>query len=152
MKQINVNKLMPFAAELLTALFLLLFVYTGISKLSDWEKFRAVLRESALIAPLADALTWLIPIVEFLLAGCLFFPSKRHHGFIGTTVLMSLFTGYIAYMLLTQSKLPCSCGGIINNLSWPQHLLMNAALTCCAIAGIFFTSKHNVFIAINRGS
>jgi hypothetical protein len=47
---------------------------------------------------------------------------------------MCIFTVYIGCMLLFAPDLPCSCGGIIRQLSWKQHLLLNLFLL--VLAGI----------------
>ncbi|MBS1567215.1 MAG: hypothetical protein JST39_22720 [Bacteroidetes bacterium] len=48
---------------------------------------------------------------------------------------MSLFTGYVAVMLSLSYYLPCSCGGILQALSWQGHLVFNVFFTLLAAAG-----------------
>ncbi len=49
---------------------------------------------------------------------------------------MAGFTFYILTMLGLSEKLPCACGGIIRELSWHSHLVLNIALTVLAVAAI----------------
>jgi hypothetical protein len=46
--------------------------------------------------------------------------------------------------------LPCSCGGIINRLSWPQHLVLNVVLTALTALAYITEQPYQRFIAINR--
>jgi hypothetical protein len=38
---------------------------------------------------------------------------------------MTLFTAYIIAMFIVAPEMPCSCGGIIQQLSWKQHIVFN---------------------------
>jgi hypothetical protein len=41
-------------------------------------------------------------------------------------------------MVLTSANLPCSCGGVIQQLSWKQHIVFNISFIVLGIAGIYF--------------
>jgi hypothetical protein len=49
---------------------------------------------------------------------------------------MVLFTGYVIALLTTSTELPCSCGGIIEQLSWQGHLVFNSTLILLSFAAI----------------
>lgn len=55
-------------------------------------------------------------------------------------------------MLLFVSELPCSCGGIIQRLSWKGHLAFNTLFTILAYSGFIVSKQSKNFIAINRES
>ena len=120
------------------ALFIFLFVYTAVSKLFDFEKFEAVLSASPLLGSWSVYLAWTIPFAEFIIATLLFFPPLRKKGLIFSFALMILFTIYIAYMILFTPHLPCSCGGVIQQLSWRQHFILNVGLTTAAATALYF--------------
>jgi hypothetical protein len=136
--------------EIIAAVFILLFVYTAVSKLSDLQKFKATLVSSPLLSSVAKPISIGIPILELAIAALLFFPGTRRWGLAASLLMMIVFTCYIAYMLLFTSRLPCSCGGVIGELSWTQHLALNLVLTSLAAAAVYMEAK--IFIAINRGS
>jgi hypothetical protein len=115
--------------DITAALLILLFAYTGISKLSEQRIFEYVISKSPLIGTWAPGLSWTIPIVELLTVILLFFPYTKLAGLWASLGLMLLFTGYIAYMLVFSSKLPCSCGGVLKKLTWIQHLEFNVLFT-----------------------
>ncbi|HEY1165774.1 MAG TPA: MauE/DoxX family redox-associated membrane protein [Chitinophaga sp.] len=123
-------------AEIIGGLFILLFLYTALSKLSEIALFRLVLRSSPLISDYANLVSILIPASEILVSLLLFIPGTRRRGLYAAFLLMLIFTLYLAYMLSFTRQLPCSCGGVISRLTWKQHLVFNIALTLLAIAGI----------------
>jgi len=123
-------------AEVIAGLFILLFLYTALSKLSEFAVFRHFLRSSPLIARNAGIMAVLIPAGEILVALLLFLPATRRQGMLASLGLMLVFTAYLAYMLLFVPRLPCSCGGVISRLSWQQHLVFNVVLIGLALLGI----------------
>jgi putative oxidoreductase len=138
--------------DIISALFILLFVYTATTKLIEHESFRAVLSQSPLIGIKANTLSWVLPVLELITATLLFVPSFRKWGFASSFILMLLFTWYISYMILFARNLPCSCGGIFSAMTWPEHLIFNILFTALAAIGLWFTYGNKLFIAINRTS
>jgi putative oxidoreductase len=116
--------------EIISALFVLLFLYTSLSKYSDFGGFQTVLVLSPLIGKtLSYPVAWSIISIEVLLSALLLIPRTKLLGFYGSFILMSIFTLYIGYMLSFTSKLPCHCGGVISKMTWPQHLVFNVFFT-----------------------
>ena len=138
--------------SVIAALFIFLFLYTALNKFTGHERFESVLHSSPLLKNASVILSWLIPITELVITLLLFIPASRQTGLFYSFLLMSLFTAYIAYMVSTSSQLPCSCGGILQQLSWQQHLVLNIVLTLLAGAGYKLEKTNKRFIAINRGS
>lgn len=135
-----------FLPTLIAALFILLFVYTAVSKLLVFAAFRHTLDQFPLLHENSLLFAWAIPITELIISAWLFFPATRLLGFYASFGLMSLFTVYIAYALLFASNLPCSCGGVISKMTWTQHLIFNLFFTALAPAGIKL-SKHQLLIS-----
>jgi hypothetical protein len=50
---------------------------------------------------------------------------------------MTMFTAYIVAILKFSDFVPCSCGGVLEHLGWPEHLILNIAFTVLALIGIF---------------
>ena len=128
----------------IAGLLILIFFYTALSKILDFARFRFTLRSSPLLSSISSYLAWLIPISEFFLCLLLILPRYRPYGFWGSSVLMLLFTLYISYMLATASHLPCSCGGVLGQMTWKQHLIFNITFTLLASSGIFLQRKQIV--------
>ena len=114
--------------------FILLFCYAAISKIMDFEKFQIQMTESPLLSAFAGFLPYVLVISEFIIAGLLCYRITQNAGLLASFILMLFFTGYIAHMLLTSENLPCSCGGILEKMSWTQHLYFN--IGCAVLAAI----------------
>ncbi|WP_333696017.1 MauE/DoxX family redox-associated membrane protein [Flavobacterium sp.] len=111
--------------ELICLLFVLLFVYAAVSKLLDFENFQVQLGQSPLISSFAGFISFFIPILELLLAFFLIFPKSRRTSLHLSTFLMSTFSAYIFVMINFSPNVPCSCGGILEQLNWKEHLYFN---------------------------
>jgi hypothetical protein len=127
--------------EIIASVFILLFVYTATSKLIAHDTFLISLKKSPVISFASSFISWVIPLIEILISVFLLVPSFRKIGLMASLFLMTAFTIYIAYMLLTSSQLPCSCGGVIAMLSWKEHLWLNIFLTMLAATGIFINKR-----------
>lgn len=138
--------------QISAALLILVFAYTGISKLLDLQGFNMILSQSNLLRPFASFIAVSIPIMELVLVMLLFIPSHKQYGFIGSFLLFFFFSAYIAIMLFSAEDLPCSCGGIISKMSWPQHLVFNNIFMVMAGLSAWYNHRNKNFIAMDRGS
>lgn len=129
--------------ELISTILIFLFAYTAFSKLFELSSFRAVLSTSPLIHAQAWIISFAVPITEFIIALLLCFSSSRLKGFYGSFALLLIFSTYIAYMIKTTPELPCSCGGVIQQLSWGQHFLFNLFFILLSLIGIITSKKYN---------
>lgn len=141
-----------FLVELIASLFILLFLYTGLSKLNEHTAFQVVLSKSPLLTTSSIVLSWLLPIIEIATSVLLFFTATRKYGLVTSMALMVAFTLYISYMLLFTPNLPCSCGGVLKQLNWSQHLVFNIIFLLLSIMALWLSNKNKLFIAINRNS
>jgi len=134
--------------EIITMLNIILFLYTGVAKIQDYSVFKEQLAESPVMAPVSKAIAILLPIVEFLVVLMLAIPRWRLKGFYTTLTLMVIFTGYIIVLITTSDQLPCSCGGVIEQLSWKQHLIFNGAFILLDILTIRLLHKEKKELAL----
>lgn len=135
--------------EIISALLLILFLYTAASKLADHERFVMVLKKSPLLQEVAGPVSWLVPLSELVVSLSLFVPAWRLYGFRLAFGLLAIFTLYIGYMILFTPHLPCSCGGVIRKMSWSQHLIFNVFFTALSWSGIRLEKKKLV-VAITQ--
>jgi uncharacterized membrane protein len=131
--------------EVISGLFILLFVYTAFSKFSDLERFKYFLTQSPLVGGMSKYVAWTIPSVEVIISILLFIPKTRKAGMWSSFLLMIAFTGYLGYMIATMSNLPCSCGGVISEMTWRQHLVFNSGFTLLGLLGIYLIKKEKYF-------
>lgn len=129
--------------RVVAALLLLLFLYTALSKLLEYDVFLGQLRAQPLAGWLTEALALGLVPAELLCCGLLFFERTRRYGFYLSALLMALFSGYVALALLgVFGKVPCSCGGVLRGMGWGIHLVFNLFFLGLALTGIFLTSKE----------
>ena len=126
------------AVDLIAYAFIALFIYTAYSKIITFESFNYVLGQSPLLENFSHTIAWLIPAVEINISILLIVPLTRRFGLYAALVLMILFTTYLIYMVLSGSKLPCSCGGVISIMSWQQHIWFNIGFIFLALTGIIY--------------
>lgn len=132
-------------AEIIALLYVCLMLYTAISKLSDYNMSREQMAMMPLMTPVAYIVAWLLPVTEILIAALLFFPKTRVLGLKIVTGLMLSFSVYIIYMMIYYEHLPCSCGGFLDLLSWPAHLILNGTFIVLGIiAMLLFKRKQHV--------
>lgn len=146
------TELIKYTNSLTCYLLVFLFTYTGITKLIDHTIFKSSIQQSPIIGNYATVISWLIPILELLFVIMLSLERYRQKGFLFSLLLMIAFTAYIAYMILFIPHLPCSCGGILKELSWSNHLLFNCLIILLILISYLSKARQKLFIAINRTS
>lgn len=109
-----------------TRLFLIfLFAYTSVNKLLNLPVFMQTMMAAHIPEGMAKIIAVCIPISEAILVVLLMLNQTKRLGLYISLLMLLFFTAYIIYMKLWLPKLPCSCGGIIQKLTWNQHLLLN---------------------------
>jgi uncharacterized membrane protein YphA (DoxX/SURF4 family) len=127
--------------ETIVVLYTILFLYTAISKFMDYSVFKEQIAISPILAPVAKLIAAGLPWVEILVTVLLIVPRWRLKGFYASLFLMTAFTIYIAATLAFSEHIPCSCGGIIAEMSWTQHMIFNSLFIVLAITGIILMRK-----------
>jgi hypothetical protein len=112
--------------EIITVLNIILFLYTGIAKIMDYSVFKEQLADSPILSWAATPVAVLLPVVEFAIVLMLVIPRWRLKGLYASFIIMTLFTAYIIAMFIVAPEMPCSCGGIIELLSWQGHIIFNS--------------------------
>lgn len=133
--------------EAITAVLLLLWIYTGLNKLIHFDKFSFEIGRSPFLQHIAHWVVAMVPVSELVIAALLIFKRSRLTGLYASLFLMTLFTGYVYIMLHYAYDLPCSCGGIIELLTWEQHLTVNLMLTLLTSIAIILQDRQ---IRLNR--
>jgi putative oxidoreductase len=142
--------------ECVCALLILLFLYASTSKFLDFKTFIDQMNNQPLPNSWTPFLVWAIPLLEIAISISLLFEYTRLIGFYASLILMIVFTLYTGIVLLHFFPyIPCSCGGVIRNLTWTQHLILNLCYVSLSILGIilqhrkyfkpiFITNKHSL--------
>ncbi|MNK92879.1 Methylamine utilization protein MauE [compost metagenome] len=120
--------------------FILLFLYAAMSKLMDYQEFKVQLSQSPILMDYAAVLVWLVPVVEIVIAIMLAFKKTMLPGMFAAFGLMAMFSVYILMILYSGERIPCSCGGLLEKMSWQQHLVFNIVFVVLGIVGIVLQS------------
>lgn len=122
-------------------LLIVLFTYTAFSKWLNMDAHLYAMRNQPFSRPVNDFLAYALPVVEIITVILLVINSTRLLGLYISLLLMALFTAYVSAVLLNFfGRVPCSCGGVIEQLGWKEHLVFN----------IFFLSISIVAIRLHK--
>lgn len=128
-----------FILEAICCLLIMLFAYTGVSKLLDWEAFKFdLINNMDFLDRIGGtrALGIIIPVIEILTAMMLLIPKFRVVGLSNSVVLMFVFTLYVGGILIFMREKPCTCGGVLREMSWVQHFWFNIAFLILSLIGL----------------
>jgi hypothetical protein len=127
--------------EMICLLYILLFVYAAVSKVLDFENFQVQLGQSPLLSAFAHWIFWMVPTIELIISILLAIPKFRSLGLYAAFSLMVMFTAYIFIVLNYSSFVPCSCGGILEKMSWNVHLVFNIVFVVLAALAILLQNE-----------
>lgn len=125
--------------EIAWRLLLLLFLFTALDKIFNFADFKEKINNQIFDLEYTPYLIYAIPGIELLICGLLLWSGTRFMGLISSAALMFCFTFYVALVTFHYfDRVPCSCSGIHEMLSWPQHLVVNIFFLLLSIVGAYF--------------
>lgn len=124
------------AVDIVVFSYILLFVYAALTKLLDYQKFVVQLGQSPILTDYAQVLAVVVPFIELGISLMLIFPKTRLKGLYAAFALMVMFTTYIVFASRFSDYVPCSCGGVLEGMTWTQHLIFNTVFVLLALIGI----------------
>lgn len=123
-------------------LYVLLFVYAAISKLLDFDSFKVQIGQSPMLSVYADWISPTVIAIELLIALMLLNERTKLAALLLSLGLMTMFTAYIFILLHYSSFVPCSCGGVLEKMSWNTHLIFNIIFVVLAVLAIILNAKR----------
>jgi len=143
-KPMKPSKNSTLTLKLVCSLLILLWIYTVLSKLSEFEDFKRQLNNQVFGKKWTPVLLWAVPGIEITAAAMLLFQKTQRAGLILSAILMILFTGYIALVTMNIfNRVPCSCGGVLKGMGWNSHLIFNTVFLAISLFGIYGSNKGN---------
>ncbi|NML56773.1 MauE/DoxX family redox-associated membrane protein [Chryseobacterium cheonjiense] len=121
--------------------FILLFCYASISKMMDFENFQFQIGQSPLLSSYATIVSYGILAAELVVSTVLIFETTRRAGLYISFTLMVLFSLYIYIILNYSNFVPCSCGGILEKMSWRTHLVFNLLTVALSAAALLIQAS-----------
>lgn len=129
-----------YAYQLIIGLLVILFSYAVVNKLGDFKMHEWQMMNQALPRWINRALIWLVPLSEIVIVVFLLFKRTQLYGLVASVLLMSLFTLYVgAVVFHFFDRVPCSCGGVLESMTWESHLVFNVMVTLVAGVGVSLT-------------
>ncbi|WP_051315834.1 MauE/DoxX family redox-associated membrane protein [Algoriphagus vanfongensis] len=126
--------------RVISTILIVLFAYTGLDKLIDFEESRKAFHNQTFPAELAEALAYAVPITELFIALLLLFSVTRWWGFLSSILLLTVFTTYVGLIWVGAfPRVPCNCAGILESLGWSAHFILNSVCILLAIGGLIVT-------------
>lgn len=99
-----------------------------------------------LISKYSSLIAWFVPVTELIIVVMLVVENLRIYGLYASLLMMLMFEVYIGWMKLSNIDLPCTCGGIISQMSWTTHFIFNAVI----ITLIFFALHFHFRLISNQ--
>lgn len=120
----------------------LLFCYTAISKIIDFNNFTFQLEKSPLI-PVGLGLYFGVAIILSEIIASYYLFIKIKIGLYFSLFLMVSFTAYLYIIIHYSYYIPCSCGGVLEKMDWNTHILFNLVFIILIIISILLNDPIN---------
>lgn len=134
---------MDFLSLLTNIILASLFAYTAYEKIMDHERFMNGIAKVEIIGKFALFISWFVPIAELLIAVLVLIPETVRIGLWSFFGMMLVFSVYILIALIWANKLPCHCGGVIETLTWTEHLWFNFGFILLSLIAIRLENTFN---------
>ncbi|MFW0717797.1 MauE/DoxX family redox-associated membrane protein [Pedobacter sp. N23S346] len=132
-----------YASQVISAAFILLWIYTAGSKLINFGTYRLEMQHQVFSSEISAMLIYIVPTFELLAVILLLFQKTNKIGLMLSLLLIAAFTGYICLITIGYfPKVPCSCGGVIRSLGWKGHFIFNLAFLILAIFALYIETKR----------
>jgi len=124
--------------QVTAAVIAVMFFYAIVVKMSDYQQAFWDMHNQVFSENVAAILTWLIPVIEFLLIILLLYKPQTVVGLWGALLLLTTFSLYIVLAKYNFfDRTPCSCGGILGSGStYNGQLWFNLAFIILAITAL----------------
>lgn len=128
--------------QLIAACLIIILGYAALTKITAIPRYAYVLSLAPITEYFPFVFAYGIPIGELLISILLFFPATRKIGLYASLVALMLFTVYIISLFIFSKELPCNCGGLLEQLTWPQHVALNMILIVLNIIAIRYSNLY----------
>jgi hypothetical protein len=124
-------------------LLIMLFSYSAIVKGYDINLFQGQMIQSPLLPlSLIKILSYAVPFFELVVVALLIFDKTKGIGFHLSYFIMLLFTLYlITLVMFFGHNIPCACGGILGNMGYTTHIILNVFFTLLSFLAIILNKQ-----------
>lgn len=127
--------------EIIIFLLILMWVYTFVSKIFDFDTFKRQINGAYLLSRVGFILPYLLQALHLIIFVMLISKFWRKTGVIASLALLILYSTYLIYILKFAPSIPCSCIAVMRGMNWNDQLYLNfIAITINTIGLITFLS------------
>ncbi|QDW27247.1 hypothetical protein FFJ24_021415 [Pedobacter sp. KBS0701] len=126
-----------FFINIVSILTVFLLMYAAMNKLIEHDKFRTQIGQSPLLTDFKGFIVWVVPLIELGIVFLFFSEERRLLALYLSWGLMVIFSAYIFCITRFTENIPCSCGGILDKISWELHLKFNLCFVIIIMIAIF---------------
>lgn len=137
--------------DVISALFILLFLYAAVTKIMDYQRFSIELAKSPILNAISKYVSIMVPLTEFIIVMLLLIKRTQYFALYACLCLMAMFSFYILMILNFSEYIPCSCGGILENMTWREHFEFNLGFIFLAIAAILLHPLEELICSKREG-
>lgn len=124
-------------------LLMFLFLYTGYIKIIEFDTFGITLLKSNLINDsFVPFLQYFLPTFEILIVISLFTDKLYKTGLYISFFTLVLFTFYLIALNNFSLYQGCSCGGIFDELTYSNHVIVNLFFVLLNFFGIILLRQN----------
>ena len=129
------------ALQLLTFVFICLWIYVGSKKVFTYADYRSSMIKQPFDDQYEIVLSYILPVAELAIGMLFIFERTKTLGLWLTILLMLIFSVYVTLALLNiWGSIPCDC--ILEfTISWKAHLWINGIITLASIAGLLLNKN-----------
>lgn len=120
-------------------LLILLFSYTGISKIIEYNEFLIKIMKSPLLLDFARPVSVLTPLAELTTVFLLLMRRFLKSGLLLACFLLTMYTSYLFIGVSYHAGFSCACSGVFGSLGYREHLVVNIILCCVSIYSYLFS-------------
>jgi hypothetical protein len=130
-----------------SSLLILIWAYTGLEKFIHFEESKRAFHNQVFPEYYAELLSYGVPTTELVVVILLLFRYSRWMGFLLSLITLTAFTTYIGLVWIEVfPRVPCSCAGIFERVSWSSHLIINLVLVLISCWGLMTTKAPELKI------
>lgn len=130
--------------ELSIFILILVWAYTFVSKIFDFETFARQIKGAYLLSSAGAILPYILQVVHIGIILLLLKKSWRKFGLITSLIITVVYTGYLIYILKFAPSIPCSCIAVFRGINWNDQLYFNFVVLAVNIIGLvtFYSQKR----------
>jgi hypothetical protein len=111
--------------EIIIFLLILMWVYTFVSKIFDFDTFKRQINGAYLLSRVGFVLPYLLQALHMIIFVMLISKFWRKTGIIASLSLLILYSTYLIYILKFAPSIPCSCIAVMRGMNWNDQLYFN---------------------------